>query len=118
MEEKTIGTPIGSAGFKDVKRRGLERYGQTLTFFDEPQSIWKMLVLHLAMAEDLLTMGQRVDKGGMADLLVRVDTARKIESIFQRFAPIVVVAKGIVLIFKAGIEQTSKSHGHGYSPPF
>jgi hypothetical protein len=65
------------------------------------------------MTQDLLTMGQRMDKGRVADLLVGVDAARKIESIFQGFAPVVVVAKGIVLIFKAGVEQTSESHGHG-----
>jgi hypothetical protein len=54
-----------------------------------------------------------MDKGGVADLLVRVDAARKIEPIFQGFALVVVMAKGIVLNFKAGIEQTSESHGHG-----
>jgi hypothetical protein len=56
VEEKTVGSPVGSASFKDVERCGLERCSQALTLFDEPQGIWEMLVLDLAMAQDLLTM--------------------------------------------------------------
>jgi hypothetical protein len=54
-----------------------------------------------------------MDKGSMADIFMGIDATRKIEPIFEGFAPIVVVAEGIVFIFKAGIDQTSESHGHG-----
>jgi hypothetical protein len=57
VEKKAVGSPVRSAGFKDVERCSLERYSQTLTLFDEPQSLREMLVLYLTMAQDFLTMG-------------------------------------------------------------
>jgi hypothetical protein len=58
-----------------------------------------------------------MDEGGVADFLVWVDAAGQVEAIFQGFAPVIVVAKRIVVIFKTGIEQASEGHGHRYSPP-
>jgi hypothetical protein len=57
VEEEAVGSPIGSAAFKDVDGCGLERFSQALAFFDEPQSLGEVLVLYLTVAQDLLTVG-------------------------------------------------------------
>jgi len=78
----------------------------------------KVLIGDATVTENLLTVREWMHKGGIADLLVRVDATGQVEAVFERFSPHIVVAEGVIIVFETGIEQTSECHGHGCSPPF
>ncbi|MDH7475821.1 MAG: hypothetical protein QHJ74_17790 [Anaerolineae bacterium] len=106
MQEEAIGPPVGSRCFEDIDRCGIELVRQSWSFLNQPQGSLEILVGDTAVAEDLLAVGERMDESGMADLLVRVDTTGQVETVFEGFAPLIIVAEGVVIVFEAGIEQT------------
>jgi len=112
VEELTIGPPEGATGFKDVEGCGAERLGQAPAFLDKPQGIGQVLVLDLALAQNILAVGQRMDENGGTGLLVGVNATRQIETVLQGLASSVVVTERIVLVLKRRIEETGKGHRH------
>lgn len=118
MQEEAIGPPVRAGGFEDIDWRGVELISQTISLLGQPQSRREVSIGDATVTEDLLTVGQWVNKGSIADLLVRVDATGQVETVFEGFSPHIVVAEGVIVVFETRVEQTSECHGHGYSPPF
>ncbi len=77
----------------------------------------QVVVADDALGEDLCVLRVGVDKDHAANIAVRINPAREVEPVFQRFPSGIIASKEGAVVFESWVEQTSVRVSHFVSPP-